>query len=116
MNGYLRVNTFLRDVAFINCQSIKTVYFHVNYFGVRNGKRQINTILFSASLASLRDKATREYKKLLGENWDDVQFSAIMHSYVTSWGVYDGTAGKVLNIYSSNIPKLYKGVVRNETK
>ena len=67
MNGYLRVNTFLRDVAFIN--------------------------------------STRENKKLLGNDWDDFRFGVIMHSYVTSWGLYNETTENVLHIYSSNMPK-----------
>ena len=109
MNGYLRVNTFLRDVAFINGQKIKTVYFHVNYHDDPKGKHRINTMLFHASLASLRDEATRQYKKLLGNDWDDFRYSAIMHSYVTSWGLYHGTRETILHIYSSNRPGLCKG-------
>lgn len=105
MNGYLRVNTFLRDVAFINCQNIKTVYFHVNYFEERKEKHQVNTMLLHASLGFLRDAATRENKKLLGSDWDNFSFSTVMHSYVTSWGVYSGTNGIVLYIYASNRPK-----------
>lgn len=105
MNGYLRVNTFLRDVAFINCQNIKTVYFHVFYYEIHKGKRRINTMLFHASLPILRDVATRENKKLLGEDWDDSRFSTVMHSYVTSWGVYNEMTENVLHIYSSNMPK-----------
>ena len=105
MNGYLRVNTFLRDVAFINCQNIKTVCFHVNYFEARKEKHRVNTMLFYTSLGLLRDKATRENKKLLGNNWDNFSFSAIMHSYVTSWGVYNGMTGTVLHIYATNIPE-----------
>ena len=116
MNGFLRVNTFLRDVAFINGQNIKTVYFHVNYCDEPKGKRRINTMLFSASLPSLRDESTRKNKKLLGESWDNVRFSRIMHSYVTSWVLYNEMKGTVLHIYSSNRPGLYKEWLRNETK
>lgn len=105
MNGYLRVNTFLRDVAFINCQNIKTVYFHVTYFDVHKGKHRINTMLFHASLPLLRDMSTRENKKLLGKNWNNFRFGVIMHSYVTSWGLYNETTENVLHIYSSNMPK-----------
>ena len=105
MNGYLRVNTFLRDVAFINGQNIKTVYFHVNYFEVRKGKYKVNTMLFHASLASLRDESTRENKKLLGNDWNDFRYCVIMHSYVTSWCVYEKMTGNVLHIYASNMPK-----------
>lgn len=105
MNGYLRVNTFLRDVAFINCQNIKTVYFHVNYFDVRKGKHRKNTMLLHTSLPLLRDMAFRENKKLLGNDWDNFRFGVIMNSYVTSWGVYNETTENVLHIYSSNMPK-----------
>lgn len=106
MNGYLRVNTFLRDVAFINCQNIKTVYFHVNYFEARaKDKYQANTMLFNASLGLLRDEATRNNKKLLGTDWGDFRFSAIMHSYVTAWAVYNVANEKVLYIYASNRPR-----------
>ena len=108
MNGYLRVNTFLRDVAFINCQNIKTVYFHVNYFETRKGKYQANTILYNASLPLLRDMAVHENKKLLGDDWEGFRFSLIMHSYVTAWDVYHGTTEDVLRIYSSNRPGLSK--------
>lgn len=104
MNGYLRVNTFLRDVAFINCQDIKTVYFHVNYFeDPKKRKNQAIIMLLRESLPLLRDEATRHYKKLLGKDWDNFRFSAIMHSYVTAWEVYDDTTEKVLIIYATNI-------------
>ena len=116
MNGYLRVNTFLRDVAFINCQGIKTVYFHVNYFDYSKGKRQLNTMLFSKSLSSLRDESTREYKKLLGSDRDEFRYRIAMHSYVVAWSLHNETTETVLHIYSSNIPGLYKERLRNETK
>ena len=116
MNGYLRVNTFLRDVAFINCQNIKTVYFHVNYFEYCKGKRQTNMILFHESLVLLRDEATQADKKLLGNEWGDFRFSRIMHSYVVTWSLYNETAETILHIYSSNIPGLYKERLRNEAK
>lgn len=105
MNGYLRVNTFLRDVAFINCQNIKTVYFHVVYYEVHKGKRRINTMLYHASLPLLRDEATRANKKLLGKVWDNFRFGVIMNSYVTSWRLSNETTENVLHIYSSNMPK-----------
>lgn len=105
MNGYFRVNTFLRDFAFINGQNIKTVYFHVCYFDVHKGKRRINTWLYYTSLPLLRARAYRENKKLLGEDWDDFRFSVIMHSYVTSWMLYNEKTENVLHIYSTNMPK-----------
>ena len=108
MNGYLRVNTFLRDVAFINCQNIKTVYFHVKYFETRKGKYQATPMLLRASLGLLRDVATRKNKKLLGGWGGDYQFSVIMHTYVTAWGVSNDVAKTDLHIYSSNRPGLYK--------
>lgn len=105
MNGYLRVNTFLRDVAFINCQNIKTVYFHVTYFEARKkDKYQVNTMLYQAPLGLLRDEATRRNKKLLGIDWTDLRFCAIMNSYVTAWGVCNEANEKVLHIYASNRP------------
>lgn len=105
MNGYFRVNTFLRDFAFINGQNIKTVYFHVNYFDYHNGKRQLHTMLFNASLPLLRDMSTRANKKLLGDDWNDFRFSVVMHSYVTTWLLYNEPTENVLHIFSSNMPK-----------
>lgn len=105
MNGFLKVNTFLRDVAFINGQNIKTIYFHVAYFDYHKGKRRINTWIFNASLPLLRDMSTRANKKLLGEDWNDFRFGVIMHSYVTTWLLYNKPQENVLHIYSTNMPK-----------
>jgi hypothetical protein len=105
MNGFLRVNTFLRDVAFINGQNIKTVYFHTTYYDYHKGKKRINAWLFSASLPLLRDRAICANKKLLGNNWTDFRYGVIMNSYVTTWLLYNLPHGTVLHIYSTNMPK-----------